>query len=120
MREGAVVLVALPQSDGAIKNRPALILRELPGHGDWLICGISTQLHQHIADFDDILDEHQSDFRTSGLLQASVIRLGFLYATPRHKVVGAIGSISGERLKRLLNRLATYLTRGRSTIGSQG
>src|SRR5687768_8480541 len=97
MREGAVVLVALPQADGALKNRPALVLRELHGHGELLICGISTQLHQRVADFDEVLDERQGDFRTSGLLQASLIRLAFLYATLRRKILGAIGSVSGER-----------------------
>jgi mRNA interferase MazF len=119
MREGAVVLVALPQADGALKNRPALVLRELPGYGDLLICGISTQVHQCVPDFDEILDERQSDFRTSGLLQASLIRLGFLYATPRRKVLGAIGSISIERHNRLVKRLADYLMRVGPAFGSK-
>lgn len=111
MKEGAIVLVALPQSDGVTKNRPALILRELPGHGDWLIGGISTQLHQRVAGFDELIEPSQSDFRATGLLQSSIIRLGFLHAIPRYKVVGTIGSISRERHMRLLERLASYLTR---------
>ena len=30
MKEGDVVIVPLPQADGSVKNRPAIILREMP------------------------------------------------------------------------------------------
>ena len=43
MKEGAIVLTPLPQSDGKIKNRPAVVLREMPLFGDFLVCGVSTQ-----------------------------------------------------------------------------
>lgn len=33
MKEGDVVLTPLSQADGSIKNRPALLLRELPPLG---------------------------------------------------------------------------------------
>ncbi len=45
MREGAIVLLPLAQADGTVKPRPAVALSQLPGFGDWLVCGISTQLH---------------------------------------------------------------------------
>lgn len=44
MKEGDVVLTPLPQADGMIKNRPAIILREMPPYRDFLVCGVSTQL----------------------------------------------------------------------------
>jgi mRNA-degrading endonuclease toxin of MazEF toxin-antitoxin module len=53
MKEGDVVLTPLPQADGQIKNRPAIILRGMPPYGDFLVCGVSTQLHQEVAGFDD-------------------------------------------------------------------
>jgi len=46
-----VVLAALPQADGQMKNRPAVALRRLPGFGDWLLCGVSTQLRQESGKF---------------------------------------------------------------------
>jgi len=46
MKEGDVVLTPLPQTDGVIKNRPAVALCQMPPFGDWLVCGISTQLRQ--------------------------------------------------------------------------
>ncbi|MCK6553774.1 hypothetical protein L6Q96_04200 [Candidatus Binatia bacterium] len=49
MTEGDVVLTPLSQADGQIKNRPAIILREMPPYGDFLVCGVSTQLHREVA-----------------------------------------------------------------------
>lgn len=48
-------MVDLPQSDGAVKKRLALLLRQMPRFNDWLLVGISTQLHQEVPGFDEIL-----------------------------------------------------------------
>jgi len=53
MQEADVILTSLPQADGTIKNRPAIILRKLPPYGDFRVCGISTQLHQQVLGFDN-------------------------------------------------------------------
>jgi mRNA interferase MazF len=110
MREGAVVLLPLAQSDGSIKPRPALALRQLPGFGDWLVCGISTQLHQAVASFDETITTGDEDFASSALVRPSLIRLGFLQAVPLHKIMGRIGSISADRHRRLLANLSRHLT----------
>ncbi len=44
MKEADVILTAIPQANGQLKNRPAIYLREMPLIKDALICGISTQL----------------------------------------------------------------------------
>lgn len=82
MKAGDIILTPIPQSDGRTKNRPALVLCELPGYRDFLVCGISTQLHQCIQDFDEIVFDSNTDFQTSGLTQSSLIRLGFLTTIP--------------------------------------
>jgi mRNA interferase MazF len=109
MKEGDVILTPIPQADGNFKNRPAIILREMPGFGDLLVCGISTQLRQYIEGFDEIISPVQEDFKSSGLLSESLIRLGFLAVLPRIHLLGSIGSISPERHKRLLKTLSKYL-----------
>lgn len=59
------------------KLRPALLLSKLPGeYDDWLICMISSQTHQYISGFDEIIEEGSEDFRESGLKVTSVIRVG--------------------------------------------
>ncbi|PYS89516.1 MAG: transcriptional regulator [Acidobacteria bacterium] len=111
MKEGDVVLTPVPQADGAIKNRPAIILRELPPYKDLLVCGVSTQLHQQVKDFDELISPTDADFSASSLKSESLIRLGFLAVLPRSKIIGSIGSISAERHKRLLRTLSDYLVK---------
>jgi len=109
MKEGDVILTQIPQADGTVKTRPALILRELPPFQDLLVCGISTQTHQAVPGFDEIIASTDPDFLKSGLVIDSVVRLGFLAVLPRRKVVGTIGIVSTERYERLLRRLSSYL-----------
>jgi mRNA interferase MazF len=111
MKEGDVVLTPIPQADGKVKNRPVIILRELPPYRDFLVCGVSTQLKQYVKDFDEIVSPDDSDFVSSGLIAESVIRLGFLAVLPRNHIAGSIGEISPKRHKRLLKTLSNYLVR---------
>jgi len=112
MNQGDVILTPVPQCDGKIKNRPAIILREMPSYGDLLICGVSTQLHQCVKGFDEIISPIDEDFKTSGLLAQSLIRLSFLSVLPRNRILGSIGAISSKRHKHLLQTLSNYLIAG--------
>ena len=114
MKESDVVLTPIPQSDGLIKNRPAIILREMPPYRDLLVCGVSTQLNQEVKDFDDVIASSDQDFASSGLKSASLIRLGFLAVLPRNQIIGTIGSISPPRHKKLLKTLSDYLIKIRA------
>ena len=67
MKEGDIILVPVPQSDGQAKRRPAVLLRIMPPYGDFLVCGISTQLRQQVAGFDDVVRKSDPDFSISGL-----------------------------------------------------
>jgi mRNA interferase MazF len=109
MKEGEVVIVAMPQADGGVKNRPVVFLREMPPFRDALVCGVSSQLRHEVIDFDDIASPTDDDFAASGLLGASLIHLGFLTVVPQSKIVGSIGSISPDRHRRLLKRLSEHL-----------
>ena len=109
MKEGDIVLTPLPQADEQVKNRPALFLRAMPPYGDALVCGISTQLHQEVPGFDEIISQEDSDYSASGLVADSLVRLGFLAVIPQSRLIGSIGSISSERHRRLLENLSSYL-----------
>ena len=109
MREGTVALTTLPQADGQTKARPVVLLRQMPGFGDWLVCGVSTQLQQEVKGFDEIITAQDRDFRETGLKAASVVRLGFLAVLPANRLLGILGSISDERHTRLLSRLVAHL-----------
>jgi mRNA interferase MazF len=110
MKEGDVALAPLPQADGQTKNRPVILLREMPPGWDFLVCGLSTQIRQRVPAFDDIISPDDADFRSSGLVVQSLIRLGFLAIVPKDRLAGAIGAISTERHSQLLRTLGEYLT----------
>src|SRR5438128_5477196 len=109
MKEGGVVLTPLPQADGQVKNRPAILLREMRPFGDFLVCGVSTKLQHEIPGFDEPIRPGDTDFTTSGLKAPSLIRLGFLAVLPASNFLGTIGSIDQARHDRLLERLCAYL-----------
>jgi len=85
VKEGDIILTQIPQSDGTLKTRPALVLRELPPFRDLLVCGISTQTHQAVRGFDEVILRTDSDFSDTGLMSDSVARLGFLAVLPRSR-----------------------------------
>ena len=109
MTEGDVALTPLPQADGQIKPRPAILLRRMPPFSDWLICGVSTQLQHQVVGFDEVIESSQPDFSQTGLKATSLIRLGFLTVLPANYFLGVLGAISSERHARLLQRLAEFL-----------
>ena len=109
MKEGDIILIALPQADGRFKNRPALLLKQLTPFDDWLICGVSSQLHQRAPGFDEVVMRADGEFLSSGLMAESVIRLGFLSVVPCRNILGVIGSIALDRHARLLRRLSEHL-----------
>jgi mRNA interferase MazF len=108
MNPGDIVLVPLPQVGGGTpKLRPALFLVDLPGpYQTMLLCGISTQLHTLIPNWDELIHPGDGDFPTSGLHKASVIRLSYLAGAEPGEVTGLIGGIAAARLVRLRSRLA--------------
>ena len=110
MKEGDVVLASLSQADEQLKVRPVIFLRSMPFYRDLLVCGVSTQLHREIKGFDDLIIPTDPDFRSSGLLSGSLIRLGFLNVVPQKSIAGVIGSISADRHRHLLRTLSDFLT----------
>ena len=109
MKEADIVKAAIPQANGKIKLRPALLVCELPGFGDFLVCGISSKTQHCVLSFDEVIRDTDNDFKQSGLLQTSLIRLGFLAVLPLSSIAGSIGNISTERHQRLLFNLSEYL-----------
>jgi mRNA interferase MazF len=114
MNEGDVALTPIPQADGFTKPRPVILLLLMPPFGDWLVCGLSTQLHQKVVGFDETIEPSHPDFPQSGLKAASLIRLGFLAVLPAKQILGILGSISPGRHQALLHRLGAFLQSHRS------
>jgi mRNA interferase MazF len=125
---GDVVVAPLAQVDGGAKPGPVLLLRELPGFGDYLACGISwsllqpifvsrlrdfgSQMHQAIKGFDLILSPGSSEFVSAGLHTESVVRLGFVGVVPVRKMTRRLGRLSPSALAELQKRLADHIFPG--------
>ena len=109
---GQIVVYHFPQTDlEEGKLRPALLLGKLPGeYDDWLICMVSSQTRHYLAEFDEIVQESDSDFTESGLKITSIIRVGRLAVVSGEILLGAIGSISNERLMRIKKHLSDWLS----------
>jgi mRNA interferase MazF len=108
MNPGDVVLLPLLLvAGGGAKIRPTLYLAPLPGpYQTMLVCGMSTQLHTIRPNWDELIQPGDADFATSGLRQASVIRLSYLRTAQPTEVTAIIGHIDPARLARLRTRLA--------------
>jgi hypothetical protein len=65
MKEGDVLLAALRQADGQVKDRPVLFLKRMPPFQDLLVCGVSTQIPHQVEGFDELIRPDDADFRTS-------------------------------------------------------
>lgn len=111
MKEGDILLTTLRQADGKEKVRPVLCLALMPPYQDLLVCGVSSQLRQAVAGFDEILKQQDPDFAASGLKSDSVARLGYLAVLCERDFLGRLGSVSRERTARLRLNLARFLSR---------
>ena len=109
--EAQIVLFRFPQTDQTEgKLHPALVVRRLPGqYNDWIICMISSQLHQEIPDFDEVITPSDSDFQQSGLKLASVIRISRLAVVNSDVLLGKLGQIDAQRLSRIKQKLANWI-----------
>lgn len=99
MREGQIVLVPFPYIESSeIKLRPAVLVKKLPNeYEDWLVCMITTKLHQEIKDLDIKVNEDDHDYKDSGLKQKSLIRVSRLAVINKSQLPGILGNVSEER-----------------------
>jgi len=111
IKVGQIVIFRFPQTDLIIgKMRPALLLASLPSNqNDWLVCMISSQVHQAIPNIDNIIETTDADFSQTGLKTSSVIRLTRLAVVEETIFVGTIGEISKNRLAILKKQLSGWI-----------
>ena len=112
IQEGQIVLFSFPQTDqSAGKLRPALVLRSLPGlHDDWLICMISTQLHQQVPEVDEVIRDTDPDSPQTGLKATSLIRVTRIAVVSADLLHGTIGKLIDRRLFSTRTRLAQWIS----------
>jgi mRNA interferase MazF len=113
LEPGNVSLVRFPRTNlGEGKYRPVLLLARMPGpFSDWLICAITSQLRHAVPNWDEEIEEADDDFRSSGLKEHSLIRIGKLATVEEDMLEGVLGEISSRRLAAVLSKVADCLER---------
>lgn len=109
MSPGTVALAYLPQADRKTKLRPVLVICELPKHGDFLVCGITSKLWNCVPGFDDVIRVEDDDFRETGLRRGGVIRIGHLVVLAPDEIEGPLGRISDKRRARVVGNFVRFL-----------
>ncbi len=85
-------------------------MRQLPGKfNDWLICMISSQLHQQLPELDEIITPEDSDFQQSGLKLPSVIRASRLAVVDENILLGKLAEIDSVRLSRIKEKISKWI-----------
>ncbi len=105
---GDVALMPFPFTNlASSKKRPVMLLRKLDNsHDDWLVCMISSQLHQLNPDLDWQLHQSEPEFGDSGLKTSSVFRLSRIAVLDGSLLIGKLGRVSERRLYELRKHLA--------------
>lgn len=92
------------------KKRPVLLLRQLDSfRDDWLVCMVSSQLHQADPELDWLLKPDSNEFSPSGLKVPSVFRLSRLAVLDGSLLLGQLGTISEYRLQDLRQRIGRWI-----------
>ena len=104
VKEGHVVLFRFLQTDlKEGKLRPALVIKNYQGNM------ISSKSYQFNKELDEIIIPEDKDFQESGLKTESVIRVSRLAVVEKDILIGRIGKISSERLKRIKDKLGKWI-----------
>ncbi len=104
VKEGHVVLFRFPQTDlKEGKLWPALVIKNYQGNM------ISSKSYQFNKELDEIIIPEDKDFQESGLKTESVIRVSRLAVVEKDILIGRIGKISSERLKRIKDKLGKWI-----------
>lgn len=70
---------------------------------------ISSQIRHFLPDIDELARPEDADFSQSGLHGESVIRVERLAVIDETALLGEIGSVSQERLRRIKLRIAEWI-----------
>ena len=118
---GDFVLFRFPQADlERGKLRPALLLRNIPNeYNDWLVCMVSTQLHQQIKDLEIVISTTDRDFAATGLKTDSLIRSSRLAVVGDDIFEGRLGSLTPAKLQEIRKRLSSWLLNDEAGLPSE-
>ena len=99
----------MSESDGTLRSRPALLLKRIFPHNDWLMCVISGGLHNEIKGLDVVINTDHPDFANTHLKYSGLIRTGFLYTLSEEIIEGKIGVVSAATYIQVCQNLSRFI-----------
>ena len=94
-RFGDVVLVGFPHTDlRGVSKRPAIVLYD-SGDQDVLVARVTTQEYETEGDYKIL------DWRASGLLEKSYVRLGKQATIEKHYIIKQLGALEAGEIEKL-------------------
>ena len=117
---GQIVLTPFPNTDlSAAMLRPVLLLCKASHRfDDWLVCMVSSQLHQAEPDLDELIHNTDEDFGATGLKISSIVRVSRLAVLQGESMIGRLGDISHARLTALRRRVARWIESSGQTVAT--
>lgn len=107
MNQGIIVLTPFPFTDlSTSKRRPALVVSKgNEQKTDIIIAYISSKIADQFSETDYLLKTSHKDFKNTGLLKDSVIKLNKLVTVDKKLFIGELGFVSKEIMEEILLRL---------------
>jgi len=103
----SVVLIPFPFSDlSQSKLRPAVVLANAD-RDDWIMCQVTSNAYADAR----AVELRDSDFEQGSLQLVSYARPAKLFTAHRSLVVGQVGKLRPESLKRLTDRVVSIFVR---------
>jgi len=111
MKRGTVVLAPFPFTDlTTIKRRPAVIVSKInPSKNDLIIAFISSVVSPNLSETDLYLDFNDPDFKNTGLIKTSIIKVDKLMTIEKQLFTGELGCLSDRLLRELDAKLKIAL-----------
>ena len=111
---GQIALTPFPHTDlSGSKLRPVLLLCPASRHyDDWVVCMVSSQLHQAEPELDEVISDVDPHYPASGLRAPSVFRLSRLAVLQGSLMLGRLGELPTQRLIDMRTKLARWIEAG--------
>jgi mRNA interferase MazF len=111
IKEGDIVLFKFPRTD--LRNgklRPAVLIKKIPNNfDDWLICMVSTQLHQKIEKLETTVADTEPEFQQTGFKKDSLIRMSRIAVVEETIFEGKLGNLPESIFSTIKQKFSSWL-----------
>lgn len=109
MKDGDICKVGLPQPDGSVKDRPVILIKEVPPFNDWMVAAVTSRLRNMNPSLDYLIEDTSPGFKNTGLKKTSLIRLGLINTINFRLIKGVIGELPYGVLTKLKSNLSQFI-----------